>query len=113
MAALLLAHPRIDAVFTINDPTALGADLAARQARRREFFIVSIDGAPAAVEALHDEDSLIAATAAQDPRMMATRGVEIGYALMNGVEPAQNPTLIPTPLVTRENADAYKGWAGE
>jgi ribose transport system substrate-binding protein len=112
MAALLLAYSKIYAVFTINDPTALGVDLAARQAGRREFFIVSVDGSPAAVEALHDEDSLIAATAAQDPRMMATRAVEIGYNLMNGVEPARDPTLIPTPLVTRENADAYKGWGG-
>ena len=35
MTSLLIAHPKIDAVFAINDPTAIGADLAAKQAQRR------------------------------------------------------------------------------
>lgn len=113
MAALLMAYPKIDGVFVINDPSALGADLAARQARRNEFFIVSVDGAPGAVEALQKGDSLIAATAAQDPQRMAMRGVEIGYRLLNGIKPEQDPTLIPTPLVTRENVGQYKGWSSE
>ena len=113
MTGLLLAYPEIDAVFAINDPTALGADLAARYAGRREFFIVSVDGAPGVEQALKDADSLLAATAAQEPRVMAMRGVEIGYRLLNGVEPERDRILIPTPLITRENVDEYEGWMSE
>ena len=32
MTSLLAANPKIDGVFAINDPTAIGADLAAKQA---------------------------------------------------------------------------------
>lgn len=110
MTALLIAYPQIDGVFGINDPSAIGADLAARQARRGEFFIVSVDGAPSVVEALKSKDSLIIASAAQDPRMMGMRGVEVGYELLNGIAPAQDLILIPTPLVTRENVHQYRGW---
>ena len=110
MTALLIAYPQIDGVFAINDPSAIGADLSARQAQRDEFFIVSVDGAPSAIETLKSEDSLIAATAAQDPRLMAMRAVEIGYGLMNGINPDQDRILIPTPLVTRENVHQYQGW---
>lgn len=46
MTSLLAANPKIDGVFAINDPTAIGADLAAKQAQRNEFFIVGVDGSP-------------------------------------------------------------------
>jgi len=113
MTNLLTAFPEIDAVFAINDPSAIGADLAARQAQRTDFFIASVDGAPVAVEALKDESSLVLATAAQDPLQMATRGVEIGYDIMNGNPPSEDVILIPVQLVTRENVDSYQGWASE
>ncbi len=113
MTALLTANPKLDGVFTINDPTAAGADLAAKQARRSEFFIVSVDGAPAAEAALKKEGSLVAATAAQSPLLMAARGVELGFGVMQGQKPAQDPTLIPTPLVTRDNVAEYKGWTSQ
>ena len=113
MASLLLRYSKIDAVFVINDPAALGADLAARQAGRDEFFIVSVDGAPSVREALMDETSLIVATVAQDPWLMGHKGVEMGYALLKGIKPAQDTHLIPTPLITRKNVRSYQGWAVE
>ncbi len=111
MTALLAEFNRIDAVFAINDPTAVGADLAARQAERDEFFIVSVDGAPEAMAALRSKDSLLAATAAQNPRLMAGRGVELGYRILRGEEPGQTSLLLPTPLITRDTVDAYQGWS--
>ncbi len=113
MTAILLAFSRLDAVFAINDPAASGADLAAQEAGRHEFFIVSVDGAPSAEEALQDETSLIAATAAQNPWLMARRGVEIGYGLLNGIKPEKDTVMIPTPLVTRKNVSQYRGWTPE
>ena len=110
MTDLLTAFPKIDAVFAINDPTAIGCDLAAKQARRKDFFIVGVDGAPDVVPSLKDKDSLIVASAAQDPYTMAGKAVEIGYDIINGKKPAQELTLIPVDLITKDNVDQYKGW---
>jgi ribose transport system substrate-binding protein len=110
MTDLLTAFPKIDAVFAINDPTAIGCDLAAKQAQRKDFFIVGVDGAPDIVPALKDKESLIAASAAQDPYAMAQKAVQTGYDIMNGKKPAQELTLIPVDLITKDNVDQYKGW---
>ena len=110
MTDLLTAFPKIDAVFAINDPTAIGCDLAAKQAQRKDFFIVGVDGAPDIVPALKDKESLIAASAAQDPYAMSQKAVEIGYDCMNGKKPAEELTLIPVDLITKDNVDQYKGW---
>jgi ribose transport system substrate-binding protein len=110
MTDLLTAFPKIDAVFAINDPTAIGCDLAAKQAQRKDFFIVGVDGAPDVVPSLKDPNSLIAASAAQDPYTMAGKAVEIGYDVMNGKKPEQALTLVPVDLITKENVDQYKGW---
>jgi ribose transport system substrate-binding protein len=110
MTDLLPAFPKIDAVFAINDPTAIGCDLAAKQAQRKDFFIVGVDGAPDVVPSLKDKDSLIVASAAQDPYAMAGKAVEIGYDIINGKKPAQDLTLIPVDLITKDNVDQYKGW---
>ena len=110
MSNLLTAFPKIDAVFAINDPTATGADLAARQAQRTELFITGVDGAPVAVEALKDKDSLFLATAAQNPLRMAKEGVEIGYQIKQGKTPKEATILIPVELITRDNVAQYQGW---
>jgi ribose transport system substrate-binding protein len=110
MSDLLTAFNHIDAVFAINDPTAIGCDLAAKQAKRKEFFIVGVDGSPDIVPYLKDPQSLIAATAAQDPFLMAEEAVKIGYEVMQGKKPKEALTLIPVGLITKENVDRYAGW---
>jgi len=107
---LLTAHAKVDAIFAINDPTALGAALAVQQARRNGIVIASVDGAPDAGKALKDGKGPFLATAAQDPFAMATKAVEIGYDLLQGKKPASELTLIPVTLVTRENLATYRGW---
>lgn len=111
MSDLLTAFPKIDAVFGVNDPTAIGCELASTQAKRKEFFIVGVDGSPDAVPLLKDPNSLFAATAAQDRYTMAQKAVEIGYNLMNGKKPEKELTLIPVDLITKQNVSEYKGWS--
>jgi ribose transport system substrate-binding protein len=110
MSDILTGFPHIDAVFAINDPTAIGCDLAAKQAQRKEFFIVGVDGSPDIVPFLKDPASLIAATAAQDPYLMAQEAVKIGHGIMEGKKPKEELTLIPVGLITKENVDRYAGW---
>ena len=110
MTDLLSANPKVDAVFAINDPTGIGCDLAAKQANRKEFFIVGVDGSPDGEVALKDQSSLFVATPAQDPYAMTEKAVEIGYNVMQGKKPDQALTLIPVKLITKENVKDYKGW---
>jgi ribose transport system substrate-binding protein len=110
MTDLQTSYPHLDAVFAINDPTALGCDLAARRAGRHDFFIVGVDGSPEAVAALKNKESLLDATAAQDPYAMAQKAVEVGYDIMQGKKPEKNTILIPVRLITRDNVNEYTGW---
>ncbi len=110
MTSLLAAYPKIDAVFAINDPTGIGADLAAKQAQRKEFFIVGVDGSPDAEVALKRTDNLFVSTPAQDPQVMASKAVEIGYNILQGKPAPKEPVLIPVTLIDRNNVKDYKGW---
>lgn len=110
MTSLLIAHPKIDAVFAINDPTAIGADLAAKQAQRKEFFIMGVDGSPDGEDALKQSNSLFNGTPAQDPQVMAAKAVEIGYDILQGKAAPEKPVLIPVTLINRDNIKDYKGW---
>ena len=67
MTDLLTAFPKLDAIFAINDPTGIGRDLAAKQAQRKDFFIVGVDGSPDGATTLKSKGSLFEATPAQDP----------------------------------------------
>ncbi len=58
MTDLLTTFPKIDAVFAINDLSGVGAELAANQAQRKDFFIVGVDGAPEAIKAIAAKDSI-------------------------------------------------------
>jgi ribose transport system substrate-binding protein len=111
MTDLLTAYAEIDAVFAINDPTGIGADLAIRQAQREnEMFVVGVDGAPDAVVALNDGKSTFVATPSQDPYTMAVRAVQVAHEIMKGNPPADQLILIPTTLITRDNVARYEGW---
>ncbi|MDF5710727.1 MAG: ABC transporter substrate-binding protein [Nostoc sp. S4] len=110
MSDILTTFPKIDAVFATNDQSGVGADLAARQARRKEFFIVGVDGSPDATKAMEDKDGVFVATAAQDPAGMARKAVEIGNDVKQGKKLSNSEILVPVKLVTRDNLSSYKGW---
>ncbi|CAE6776205.1 D-threitol-binding protein [Paraburkholderia domus] len=110
MQGYLTRFPKLDAVFTINDPQAVGSDLAAKQLHRKDIVITSVDGAPDIETALRS-DTLVQASASQDPWAMAQTAVGIGYGIMNGKKPANPTVLLPSTLVTRDNVNTYKGWS--
>ena len=109
MQGLLTRYQHVDAVFTINDPQAIGSNLAAKQLNRTDFFITSVDGAPDIEQALKSQ-TLIEASASQDPYVMAQTAVQLGSEIMNGKKPAEKTVLLDPKLITRQNIDGYKGW---
>lgn len=110
MTDVLTIFPHIDAVFAINDPTAIGIEEAARQAGRKEFFIVGIDGAPKVRARMRDVDSLIVATVAQMPDILAQKAVEAGHILIRQRPLPRTVVMIPAVLLTRETAPEAGGW---
>jgi ribose transport system substrate-binding protein len=111
MQSLLTRYTTVDGVFAINDPTAIGGALAARQMQRSNFPITAVDGAPDAETALKDPNSKqFVASASQDPFMMARLAVQEGVGLLDGKKPATDPLLMDSKLITRENVGDYKGW---
>ena len=113
MQSMLTRFEKIDAVFAINDPTGIGASLAAKQANRTNLFITSVDGAPDIEAELKDTSSLVLASSSQDPYAMAQLATQIGIDLLNGKKPEQKVTLLPSKLVTRDNIADYKGWTAK
>lgn len=109
MQGYLTRYPKLDALFTINDPQAIGSDLAAKQLHRDKIIITSVDGAPDIEKALKS-NTLIEASSSQDPYAMAVLGVQLGNDLLNGKKPAEAVHLIPPQLVTRDTVNNYVGW---
>jgi len=110
----LTRFPKIDAIFAINDPQAIGTDLAARQQKRSGIVITAVDGAPDIEAALKDPNAAqIQASSSQDPFFMARRAVQVGVALLNGQKPAVTVELLPSKLVTRDNVGQYQGWTSD
>lgn len=112
MENLLTAHPKgqIDAVFGVNDPTAIGAYLAAKSSKRNEIFFVGVDGSQAAVDIIKS-DNTFGETSAQHPDQEIVKAVELGKQLMQGKKlDSAKPYLVPVDPITKDNADQYTPW---
>lgn len=107
---LLTRFDKIDGVFAINDPTAIGFGLAAKQANRSEFIITAVDGAPDIEQELKSGEGLIKASASQDPYTMAGQALDMGYKVLQGETPSPDTVLLEPELITHDNIASYKGW---
>ena len=112
MQGYLTRFQKIDGLFAINDPQAIGSDLAAKQLKRSGIIITSVDGAPDIEHALKT-DTQIQASASQDPWVMAQTAVNIGNDLLNDKAPAEAVTLLTPKLITRDNVGTYSGWSSK
>jgi ribose transport system substrate-binding protein len=110
MQGYLTRFPKLDGLFAINDPQAIGSDLAAKQFNRGNVVITSVDGAPD-IETALKSNTAVQASASQDPFAMAKEAVTVGYGIMNGKKPANSMILLEPMLVTRDNVNSYKGWS--
>ncbi|SEQ28768.1 monosaccharide ABC transporter substrate-binding protein, CUT2 family [Faunimonas pinastri] len=110
---LLTRFSKVDAIFAVNDPTAIGVDLAAKQLQRGEFFITAVDGSPDVVTAMESGSSLIKASSAQAPYKMASEAYRYAVDITNGKAPPEKTVLLKPELVTADNVKSYGGWSGE
>jgi ribose transport system substrate-binding protein len=101
---ILQAHPELDAIFAINDPSALGAISAIEKAGKAgKIKVIGFDGQPEAKQAV--KDGKMYATVLQHPRQIATATIDAIAKYMSGEQvPPQN--LIATAIYRQ--ADAQK-----
>lgn len=89
---LLAKNKKINVVYTINEPTAIGACAAAKAAGVMITAMVSVDGGGAGINAV--KSGCINATSQQYPLLMADLGVQAIYDIVkNGTKPAPSEGL--------------------
>jgi fructose transport system substrate-binding protein len=89
---LLAKNKKINVVYTINEPTAIGACAAAAAAGIKLDVMVSVDGGGAGIGAV--KSGCINATSQQYPLLMADLGVQAIYDIVkNGTKPSKSEGL--------------------
>ena len=89
---LLAKNKKINVVYTINEPTAIGACAAAAAAGVKIDVMVSVDGGGAGIGAV--KSGCINATSQQYPLLMADLGVQAIYDIVkNGTKPSTSEGL--------------------
>lgn len=106
METVLQANPRIDAVYAHNDPMAVGAFLAARNAGRAdEMFFVGVDGLGGPDGGVQRViDGMLACTFYYPT--CAAEGLEAAVKLVRGEDVPREIILEPA-KITAENARAW------
>ena len=101
---ILQAHPDVDAIFAINDPTALGALAALEKAGKvSQVRIIGFDGQPEARRAV--KDGKLYATILQHPEQIASTTIQNIAKYMAG-EDVPPTVLIPPALYRHADAEA-------
>lgn len=95
---VLQANPGIQAIFAHNDEMALGAIEAAKSAGKN-IFIVGFDGTDDGVAAV--ENGTMAATIAQQPKLMGEQGLEVAVKAAKG-EKVEEKVAVPLKLVVKK-----------
>jgi len=102
MGELLARFPEMDAVFAVNDPSALGAIAAIEAADRAgRIAVVAVDGSSEGVAAIRA--GKLHSTSAQSPGEIGRIAAGKAYEHLAG-KPVQKDIKIPVKLITAENA---------
>jgi ribose transport system substrate-binding protein len=105
MRDLLGRFPDLDAVFPINDPSALGAISAIESAGKLgKVTVVTVDGSREGVAAI--KAGKLHSSSAQFPKQMGRVAAETIYDHLEG-KPVPKDIKIPVKLITKENADEF------
>jgi fructose transport system substrate-binding protein len=112
MENLLAKDPSINVVYTINEPTAVGAYQALKKAgKEKGVLVVSVDGGCPGVKSV--AEGVIGATSQQYPLLMASKGIDaIAAFAKDGSKPKASDGLTffntGVNLVTDKAADGVK-----
>ncbi len=105
MRDLLGRYPQLNAVFPINDPSALGAISALESAGKlKDVTVVTVDGSQEGIAAI--QAGKLLSTSAQFPREIGRVAAQKMYEHLEG-KPVEKDIKIRVELITAENADSF------
>lgn len=106
MADILIANPKIDAVFSLDDETSIGALQAIADAGRTDIKAITGGGCcQEYFQIIADSKDINACSALYSP-LMVKDAVDAALALLKG-ETVDAVKVIPTTIVDRTNVDQY------
>ncbi|MGQ9589953.1 MAG: sugar ABC transporter substrate-binding protein [Planctomycetota bacterium] len=110
MLDLIARRPDLNAVFAINDPSALGAISALESAGKlSQVKVASVDGAEEALRAI--QEGKLLSTSAQFPREIGRKAAEVALRHLAG-DPVEKSCVVRVELVTKENVEAFLSPSG-
>ncbi|MHC4646725.1 MAG: substrate-binding domain-containing protein [Planctomycetota bacterium] len=105
MLDLLGRYPDLNAVFPINDPSALGAISALESTGRLDdVTVVTVDGSDEGIAAI--KAGKLFSSSAQFPKEIGRIAAEKMYEHLEG-KPVEKDIKVRVELVTKENADSF------
>jgi len=105
MRDLLGRFPQLDAVFPINDPSALGAISALESAGKlSDVTVVTVDGSQEAIKAV--QAGKLLSTSAQFPKEIGRKSAEVMYTHLEG-KTVEKDVQVRVELITKDNADSF------
>ncbi len=110
-ADIFAKNDEITAVMCGNDPSALGALVAAHTAERKDFIIYGVDGSPDLKKELVKSDTLIRGTCGQSPINTGKDAAKVGIAILDG-EDYEREIYEEVFFIDAENVEMYgaDGW---
>jgi ribose transport system substrate-binding protein len=109
--ALLQRHSDINAVIAYNDPSALGAIIAARSAGRK-VTVIGLNGSSDGINAV--KAGRLAATVQVDPIGIGVQSARAAYSLITKQNlPLPHIVLRPGRLVTKGNVGSIPSWSAQ
>lgn len=106
MADILTANAHIDAVFSLDDETSIGALQAIQEAGRTDIKAITGGGGAQEYFNMMDDYADIWVQSALYSPSMVTEAVDMAVALANGQE-VEYEVIIPTTVVDRDNVADY------
>ncbi|GGN06839.1 hypothetical protein GCM10011609_52980 [Lentzea pudingi] len=101
---LLQGHPGLKGLFAENDEMALGAIKALGARAGKDVQVVGFDGTPDGLKAI--QDGTLAATVAQQPKLLGSRAVEQAVHAAKG-EPVQQVVDVEVKVITAKNVAEF------
>lgn len=107
---ILQAHSDIVAIMGGNDPTALGALAACKEAKLDKILIYGVDGSPDSKAEIAKGGQFVG-TGAQSPMQIGVKSVDVAYKILKGENYEKN-TPVQTFLINKDNVSQYgtTGW---
>ncbi|MEN6572235.1 MAG: ABC transporter substrate-binding protein [Anaerolineaceae bacterium] len=106
MADILTANPKIDAVYSMDDETTIGALQAIREAKRTDIKVITGGGGMQEYFKMMPENTDIWLESATYSPAMVKDAVKEAVAILSG-EKVEPVVIIPTTIVDRTNVDKF------